>query len=408
MNKAYVVRLYPTSSQISLLEKTFGCTRFIYNQMLAERKQIYEKLKNNKEELYSYSYKTEKEYKQEFEWLKEVSSRALQQSRIDLQTAFSNFYKGLKKNKKIGFPKFKSKHLSRLSYREPQVNNCISIENNKIKLLKLGFVKFRGLSHSFSGDIKSVTVYKTKTGKYFASILVEKLIDKKKRISNNTIGIDLGLKEFATCSNGEVIQGIKQELYTIEKDIKKAHKHFSRKKAGSKRREKARIKLAKKYGYRTNFLNHFQWSLVTKLCSENQAIYLETLNVKGMIKNRKLSHAIHIINWSSFVAKLEQKAKEYDTIIYRVPTFYASSKTCSRCGAKKTSLLLSERTFFCESCLLSMDRDYNASVNIREYFNNKSLEYKDYERGEIIRPEELKTILYNSNGSFYEAFRKSL
>ena len=407
MNKAYIVRLYPNKSQISLLEKTFGCVRFIYNQMLNERKQVYEKLKKNKDELFSFVYKTEKEYKQDFEWLKEVSSRALQQSRIDLQTAYTNFYKGLIKGKKIGFPKFKSKRLSRLSYREPQVNNCIKIENNKIKLLKLGFVKFRGLNKKFSGTIKSVTVYKTKTGKYFASILVEKLIDKKQRISNNTIGIDLGLKDFAICSNGEIIQGIKQELYNIEHTIKILHKHFSRKKDGSKRKEKARIKLAKSYEYKTNFLNHFQWSLVNKLCSENQTICLEMLNVKGMIKNRKLSHAIHTVNWSSFVNKLEQKAKEYNTTIFKVPTFYPSSKTCSRCGTKKKDLLLSDRTFFCNNCELSIDRDYNASINIRNFYI-KSLEYKDYERGEIVRPKELKTILYNSKGSFYEAFRKSL
>ena len=384
--KSFKVRLYPNKIQQKLIDQTIGNCRFLYNQMLNERIKIYNELKNDKEKLYNYKYKTEKEYKQEFEFLRIGIFNSLQQSRIDLEKAYLNFFRGMKKGKKVGFPKF------------------------KIRITKVGLIKFKGLSKNFNGLIKSVTVFKSKSGKYFASILVEKEIyDKKIRKSNNIIGIDLGLKEFITCSNGIQIKGIQEKVNEIENKIKKQQKYLSRKILinkklnikNSKRREKCRIKLAKLYEYKINYLNHFQWNLVNKLCSENQTICLENLNVKGMIKNRKLSHAIQNINWSSFITKLEQKAKEYNTEIYKVGRFYPSSKTCSNCGKIKQDLKLSDRIFECE-CGNYIDRDLNASINIKnDYLKNISEEYSDYKHGEIIRP---KRIIYNSSGSFNEVF----
>lgn len=401
MNKAYKIKLYPNKKQQTQIDKSIGCCRFIFNQMLSERKDIYELLKDDKEKLYTYKYKTEKEYKQEFKWLNEVSSYAIQQSRIDLENAYKNFYKRIKKKaKKLGFPKFKSKKKSKDSFRICQTSsNILQLKDNKIKITKYGWIKFKGLSNNFQGVIKAVTVTKRKDGQYVASILVEQDQAKKKRISDNKIGIDLGLKEFIVCSNGESINGIKLKLYEIEKEIKKIQKHFSRKINGSNRKEKCRLKLNKLYQYKTDFLNHFQWHLVNKLCSENQTICLENLNVAGMKQNRKLAHAIHYINFGSFLGKLKQKALEYETDIITIGRFFPSSKLCSNCGQIKKEFLLSERIYKCD-CGLEIDRDLNAAINIlREGLNSLSLEYNDYKHGENVR---LKEIIYNFNGQFSE------
>jgi len=407
--------------------------------MLSERIDVYNKLKDDKEKLYSYKYKTEKEYKEEFEFLKLGSSRALQQTRGDLNTAYGNYFrKGIKNGFKLkggvldrlkkgtlgretrntdieNHPQFKSKKKSKNSYREPQVDNAIQIKDNKLKLLKLGWVSFKGLSKSFNGIIKNVTVTKSKSNKYFASILVEKEYkDIKIRRKNDIIGVDLGIKEFAICSNGDIIKGIKSELLLIEKKIKKQHRHLSRKIECNKkhnikksnRQSKCEAKLNRLYEYKTNYKNHFQWTLINKLCQDNQLIVLEDLNVSGMIKNRKLSHAIQLSNWSDFVSKLEQKAKEYGTEVVKISRWHPSSKTCSKCGNIKKDLTLSDRTYICNECGFEMDRDLNAAINIKNYFlNNSSMEYIDYSRGEIVRPKEL---FYNSKGSFYEAIKNEI
>jgi putative transposase len=399
MNKAYKIKLYLNKNQEEIINKTIGCSRFIYNQMLNERINIYKELKDNKEKLYSYKYKTEKEYKQEFEWLNEVSSYALQQSRIDLETAYKNFYRRIKqKNKKVGFPKFKSKKIAKQSFRLNQTtSNIIQIKGNKIKLSKYGFIKFKGLSKNFQGIIKSITVTKNKDNSYEASILVNQNEIKKERISNNQIGIDLGLKEFIVCSNGDQINGIKNKLYEVENKIKKQQKHFSRKQNESIRKEKCRIKLAKLYQYKTNFQNHFFWHLVNKLCSENKVISLENLNVAGMIKNHKLAHSIFYSGWSNFNNKLEQKSKEYETQIIKINRFFPSSKLCSNCGQIKEDLTLADRTYICD-CGLKIDRDLNAAKNIlKAGLNALSLEYSDYKHGENVRPKE---IIYNFDGQF--------
>lgn len=190
----------------------------------------------------------------------------------------------------------------------------------------------------------------------------------------------------------------------IESRIKKHQKHISRKKKGSNRRKKVILKLNRFYEYRQNFLNHFQWHLANKLCSENQALSLEDLNVAGIKKNRNLSNAVHNVNWSSFLTKLEQKAKEYGTNIFKIDRFFPSSKLCSKCGSIKSDLKLSDRTYYCD-CGLEIDRDLNASINIRNYFlkNNKSLEYNDNRRGENIRPERL---IFNHSGKFQRSVYK--
>jgi len=405
MLKAYKIELYLNKTQLKIINTTIGCCRFLYNQILNEKIEVYEKLKNDKEALYKHKYKTEKEYKVLFPFLKEASSRALQQARGDLDQAFQNFYKGLKKNKKVGFPKFKSKKICKNSYREPQIENlkqkAIDIKDNRIKLNKIGWVKFRGLSKDFQGKIRSVTITKQKDGKYVASILVERDRVVKFRKSNNAIGLDLGLKEFITTSDGVFINGIKDKLLSIENEIKKLQKHFARKQKDSKRREKTRIKIAKLFQYKSNIQNHFFWHLANRLCSENQVIGIEDLNVSGMIKNRRLAHSISYSGWSKFVIMLKQKANEYGTEIVEIDRFFPSSKLCSTCGQVKEKLTLSERTYNCE-CGSEIDRDVNAAINIRNFAVSKiSGELPDYRHRETLRP---KKLTFNFQGGFDEVF----
>jgi putative transposase len=378
--------------------------------MLAERIEVYEKYKKDKDSLYAHKYKTEKEYKEMYPFLKDASSRALQQSRIDLDSAYKNFFKRIKKGKKgreVGFPKFKKKACSKWSYREPQVNNiAIEIKGNRLKLNKLGWLKFRGLNKSVSGKIKSVTIELGRDNKYYAAILYEiPETRKRKRKDNKFIGLDLGLKEFATTSAGEFIQGIHKYLTSIDSKINKANKYLSRKNQGSNRYNKQRIKLNRIYKKRSNIQQHFFWHLANKLCSENQAISIENLNVKGMKSNRKLSKAIHHVSWSKFPNMLKQKAVEYNTTIHEVERFFPSSKLCSCCGNLKNDLKLSDRNYTCD-CGYTQDRDINAAINLRnEFFKNTSTEYVDYKRGETVRP---KQIIYNLSGSFSEAFTDEL
>jgi len=252
-NKSYQVRLYPTAKQVEIIDKTINGCRFIYNQTLNERITVYEELKEDKAKLYLYKYKTEKEYKEEFPFLKECSSRALQQARRDLTSAFQNFYAGLKKGSHVGFPKFKSKKTCKLSYREPQIDEvkAIEIKDSKIKLNKLSWIKFRGLSEDFNGKIKSVTVTNEQNGMYTASILVEQDGDTKDREGDATIGIDFGLTSFTTMSNGEQIDLPKEHILKLESKLKRFQKKHSRQAKGSNRRELTRIKINRLY-YKTN------------------------------------------------------------------------------------------------------------------------------------------------------------
>ena len=388
-NKAYLVRLYPNKEQAVLINKTIGCCRKIYNLTLNERSEFYKENKADKAKLKSHKYKTEKDYKEEFPYLTEVSSRALQQSRRDLLTAFTNFFKG-----RASYPVFKSFHKSKLSYREPQVSSTskrkdgteavslsIRIEENKISLLKLGLVKFRGLADDFRGEIKSVTVSKDRTGKYYCSILTEQEQQRKFRTSNNKIGIDLGLSNFVTTSDGLQIYPLTRTLLALQKKVVKQQKHLSRKKKGSSRRNKCRIKLAVLYKKLSNIQKHFFYHLANLICSENQTIKLETLGIKDMLKNRKRARSIHRISWFKFIEILKQKAVEFGSEVIQIDRYYPSSKTCSNCKKKKDDLKITDRTYVC-SCGLQLDRDLNAAINILNY---KSDESSDYKQGEAVR-----------------------
>ena len=347
--KAYKYRLYPTNNQSAQLNKTFGCVRLVYNLMLDERKKHIDDTNNI---VHNPSY-----FKLERPFLKEVDSLALANAWTNLNSAFSNF-----KRDGVGFPKFKSKKNNHFSYTTNNQHGSIRIENKKIKLPRVGFVKLKQ-HREFTGEIKSVTVSKTPTDKYYVSILVEESIEKLEKLSNS-IGIDLGLKVFATCSNGDVIENPKH-LRKLEKQLAKAEKSKSRKKKGSHNRNKQRLKVARIHEKINNQRKDFLNKLSTKLIRENQTIIIEDLQVKNMVKNHKLAKSISDASWSEFRRMLEYKAIWYGRTIVIADKFYASSQLCSRCGCKNNHMKdLAERVFTCTSCGFTLDRDLNASINL--------------------------------------------
>lgn len=367
VNKAYKIRIYPNKTQSKLIDRTIGSSRFVYNYFLNERINKYKKEK----ELLTYnicsSMLTILKKEEDYIWLKEVDKFALQASLKDLDSAYSNFFKGVKNgNASKGFPKFKSKHKSKLSYKTTFSNKNIEIKDNKIKLPKLKWIKFRDdRDLSNISKIFNVTISKTRTNKYYASVCVEDIVQEKES-TGTIIGIDLGLKEYLTTSDNEIISNPRW-LRQSEEKLKKLQRNHSRKKKGSNNREKARLKLAKQHEKIYNQRRYFQQVLSTRLINENQVICLETLKSSNLVKNHKLAKSISDASWYEFVRQLEYKGVWNNRNIVKINQSYPSSQLCSNCGEKNIQTKnLNYRIYECNNCGLTIDRDLNASYNIRE------------------------------------------
>lgn len=357
MLKAYKYRIYPNKQQELYFAKTFGCTRFIYNKMLADRIKSYEE--NKDLDIKQVKYPTPAQYKKEFEWLKEVDSLALANAQMNLDKAYKNFFR----DKSVGFPKFKSKKSNRFSYTTNNQNGTIYINGNYIKIPKLKSKIKIVLHRKFKGLIKSATISKTPSNQYYISILVDtENIQMPK--NDNKIGIDLGLKEFAITSDGEIFSNPKW-LRKTEKKLKKAQRSLSRKTKGSNNRNKARLKVAKLHEKIANQRKDFLHKISNYITNENQVIVIEDLKVSNMMQNHNLAKAISEVSWSEFRTMLTYKCKWKGRELIIAPSNYASSQLCSNCGNKSSQTkVLSCRTYVCPVCGMVMDRDINASKNL--------------------------------------------
>ena len=348
---AYKYRLYPNKTQQTLLNKTMGCVRFFWNNQVSTFK-TYDKENNPKPK-----FKTSTELRNEIDWMQEVSAAAIQQKEID----FKEFKKQLfskSRKKKIGFPNFKKKS-NRQSFRLP--NQKFKVIGNKIQLEKIGKVKMIVDRELPCGKLMSVTISKNPSGQYFASILIETKIDYKPK-TNNEVGIDLGLKTFATQSDGIEIANPKF-LNKNQVKLRRMQQHLSRKQKGSNRRNKCRLKIARLHQKIANQRDWFLHNYSTSLINNYDRIYIEDLNVSGMVKNHCLAGAISDVGWSKFTSMLIYKSDWYGKDVVKVDRFFASSKTCS-CGAKNDDLKLSDREWVCTSCGSVNQRDLLAANNI--------------------------------------------
>ena len=392
MYKGYKYRIYPNKKQEVLLNKTFGCVRYIYNWGLSKKIKYYQE--QNKT-LSSFDLTKELPIlKQEKEWLKEIDAQALQQSLRHLDNSFTKFFR-----EKKGFPKFKSKHNNRQSY-ATIMNVHLFPEINKIQIPNLGKVKIR-IDRLPKGTFKTCTVKKTPTNKYFVVLTVDEKIktpDKPIVTEGTTIGIDLGIKDFAILSDGRKFANPKYLLKNLKR-LKVLQKRLSRKQKGSKNREKARLKVVLQHEKITNLRKDFLHKITYKLTHENQVntICLETLSVSNMLKNHKLARSILDVSWSSFNDLIDYKAELYGKNILRIGKFEPSSKLCT-CGYKNNNLTLKDREWTCPICNTHHDRDILAANNIKRFaLQEQNLVYTG-----LGRPEEHVDSLTKVKGMKHE------
>ena len=376
MLRAYKYRIYPTKEQKVLFAKTFGCCRFVYNWALNLKIEAYKLDKK------SVAYKEVQDrmvnkLKKENQWLTEVNSQALVSSIRNLDTAYKNFFRD---THAVGFPKFKSRK-SKQSFQCPQHCNVDFVKGT------ITIPKAKGipavLHRRFKGIMKTVTVSMTPSGRYFASVLVDTSMQEMKPsgpMRDTTVGIDLGIKSLAVCSDGRTFdnpKNLQRSLYRL----KLLQKRLSRKQKGSANRNKARIRVALLQEHIANSRKDNLHKITHALTHDSQVrtICMENLNVKGMLRNHHLAQAVGDASFGTFLTLLEYKCRWYGVNLIKIDRFAPSSKACGRCGYVYKGLKLSERSWTCPECGTHHDRDFNAACNIKEF----GLKALPTERGKV-------------------------
>ena len=367
--RAIKIRLYPNTTQEQTLNKVLGCYRFVYNQMLALKQNAYNKDKSNLGlcELSKFFHGTLLK-KDEYSWLKEQNTKVMKQAIRQMLSAYDGFFKLGK-----GFPKFKSKHDNNSAlFPYEAISKSNSFETKHISLTKsLKHIKFHCSNlyferlQKYKDNIKSATLSKTKSGKFYLSVLISMNEEELKQFShtNNKVGIDLGVKDFIITSDGEVFEN-KHFFKKSENRIKKLQRQLSKKVKGSNNRNKVRIKIAKEFEHLTNQRMDYIHNAVNSLLKTYDYIFMENLNVQGMLKNHKLAKAIQELGFYTFKNTLKNKAMMNDKFVIEVDRWFASSKTCHKCGYVYKGLTLGEREWTCPICGEHHDRDLNAAMNI--------------------------------------------
>ncbi|QDZ83897.1 transposase [Bacillus sp. ALD] len=357
-NKAYKFRLFPTDEQALLIRKTFGSVRFVYNKMLAERKETYQNLKEDKEALKKVKHPTPAKYKKEFEWLKEVDSLALANAQLNLDKAYKAFFKG-----NARFPKFKSKR-HKQSYTTNTVNGNIQFLDGHIKLPKLKMVKIkqhRVIPSEYK--IKSCTISMTASGKYYISVLTEYEKEIERKEIEKVVGLDFAMDGLFVDSESKKANYPKFYRQSLDK-LAKEQRKLSRKKKGSSNWHKQRIRVAeiqeKVANQRKNFLHHKSKELVSAF----DAVIIEDLDMKGMSQALKFGKSVADNGWGMFTSFLQYKLKEQGKQLVKINKWFPSTKTCSSCGSIQP-MPMNIRTYAC-SCGLNLDRDYNSALNIKK------------------------------------------
>ena len=360
--KAIKVKLYLSPQQAGYANNLLGCSRFVYNNCLAYKIQKYNE--ESKSVGFGELGKHLTNLKSEFIWLKDVHSKVLQQSLINLEYSYKNFFKN-----GMGFPNFKKKS-QKQSCRFP-VDAISGINGNRINLIRqLNNIHYKcsvrdeKLLNKYQDLIKSATLSKSKSGDYYLSILIDIKSVKQLPKTDKVIGLDLGIKDFIVTSDNQSFENLKS-IRTNQKKLSKLHRNLSRKQNKSKNKNKSRIKLAKFHEKLHNIKENYLHHISNQLLNENQVIVIEDLNVSGMLKNHKLAKSIQELSLNRFKQLLTYKSEWYGRDLIEIDRFYPSSKLCSCCGYKKTDLTLKDREWVCPICLSKHNRDYNAAINIR-------------------------------------------